>query len=1239
MEKHDTILIACSNAETRSHLRFILDERYNLLETATLHQTLLLMEQNIDCIAAVLMTDDVFMKLEDPEHSHPIPQDMMQKFPVIVITEQTELEKASIFFRQGASDVIPIRYAPYAMIQRIENLTQLFLHKNHLEAVVQAQEAIIRHSNDTLVGALSSIIEYRSVETGHHIQRIRYYTKALLEEVMEHCPEYQLDNRTITMIASASALHDIGKIAVPDAVLLKSGPLNEEEWEVMRTHAITGCRILETLGSMTDKDYLRYAHNICHYHHERWDGNGYPEGLSGEDIPICAQVVGLADCFEALTSERVYKKAFTPDQAINMILKGECGAFSPKLLECFKNVSLRLADLVSRYDDGMENTDPMMDMTLPPLKTDPLDNSLERIRAKYHALVHHIGAFLIEINLDKNLFHVVYNPYPELAHLENISTLEQMIEMFFYQIVVPEELEELQHFIYENIPQFMQDQMRRATHYFHLQNKNNASAPLVEMTLLRTGLEGKRTLAILFKIIEKDQNPPPVNTRRSMSTEGSYICKNDPNFTLVQFGKDNVTIGSYSSEEIERLFQNRLSELIHPDDRDMVRREFTRQLQKGNVVRLEHRIIMKGGRVIWVANKSILVKENDGQEYIHSFLTDIHATRSAYEELEKRYEKYKFVLRKIQKALFIWDVKNNTCEVSDTWPDLFSFPAPEKDVAAQLAHHSHLHPDDIPLMLDKISSMENGSDSETLEVRIATNQGIYKWYRFRCSANRDEKGDLLQLAGSIMEVDTEKRREHALRQQADQDSLTKLLNKDAGRRQIESYLLRYPGGADCAMLIFDLDNFKQVNDKYGHLFGDAVLKQFADAIKNQFRGQDIMCRIGGDEFMVLARGLSDRQILENKCRLFIDSLIVGGQYKKLKLGCSIGIAVSPEHGTNYNDLFNHADQALYQAKAGGKNDFRFFESENDAFPVQPLRVTAVNTHIDSDDDSDMTGDNIVHQAFHRLYTAKNVEVAVNELISSLGKKMNVSRVYVFENSDDNTFCHNTFEWCNEGIAPEIHNLQNISYETDIPDYDKNFNEQGIFYCPDINTLPQATYDIVAPQGIKSMLHYAIRHDGVFRGYIGFDECVEQRLWTKYEIEMLTWFSEILSTFLQKYREQEKMRLQTEDLHTILDNQNTEIYIADPDTYRLKYFNEKVKQRFPRTKLGDTCYQRFKNKTAPCQNCPIHKIKEGNTVRTLLSDSETADPFLMEATPVTWQGEKSCLISIRQMPGENNILFI
>ena len=322
-------------------------------------------------------------------------------------------------------------------------------------------------------------------------------------------------------------------------------------------------------------------------------------------------------------------------------------------------------------------------------------------------------------------------------------------------------------------------------------------------------------------------------------------------------------------------------------------------------------------------------------------------------------------------------------------------------------------------------------------------------------AVRDPHGNLLKVVGLIISIDEEKQAAKALMEQAEQDSLTKLLNKQTGRQKIESYLAERPTDSACTMLIIDLDNFKTVNDQFGHLFGDAVLTHTSNVIRKLFRSQDIITRIGGDEFMVLMKGISDHDLIRTRCSQLLAELkeLFASQLGHSPLGCSIGISIAPEHGTTYTDLFKRADQALYRAKYNGKNGYFIFNSKDHAFLPPKLETTAISAPIDSDEQPNFSEQNIVQHTFQMLYGSKDVEATINDLLGIIGTNMNVSRVYIFENSADNTTCSNTFEWCNEGISPEIDTLQCISYETDIPGYQELFDERGIFYCPDVRTLP------------------------------------------------------------------------------------------------------------------------------------------------------------------------------------------
>ena len=1230
MVKHDTLLICSGIWEHRQNLREIFHGTYNLLEASSISQMLLLLRQNMDCIAAALLDVTCPAKEEIEILRRAENRKLFSRVPVIVLSENDNPQVLTRGFELGASDVIPMNYDPHAMVKRVENIVDLHLHKQHLEAMVEEQRAILRHTSDTMVDALSSIIEYRSVESGQHILRIRHFTKILLEEVARCCPEYQLDEGTIAIICSASALHDIGKIAIPDAILKKPGSLTEEEREIMKSHAITGCRILDTLGEMADKEYLRYAHNICHYHHERWDGKGYPEGLRGEAIPICAQVVGLADVYDALTTRRVYKEAYAFSTAVNMILRGECGVFSPKLLECFKNVTRKFEALAQDYADGMSPKSESFDTALALPEEQGAEDSVERIHGKYYALVHYINGLLMEVDVDRQLFHLIYNPYPEWASLQEMNSLADVQALIFREFIHPEDREKMEWFLNQELPRFLEEGLRRMHYHFRAKGED-AAGELFELTLMRVNPmdNHRRTLGVLVKKVSQDAVREERVSTISILAENTYYCRNDQNFTLLDVDSRATQLAGYSLSEIRERFDGHLNLLAPPEDREMIRREFTEQLRHGNDVKLEHRIVYKDGSVHRVYNISRLIMDRDGQEMICSFLLDINGLHRGGDTLQEKLERYEIILAQTENVLFEWDVVQDTLNFSDTWEKIFGY-APE---SRSIQDISFLHPDDVPNLIDRLNALSKGSAYEMAEVRVATAKGRYLWCRFRATALRDPRGKLLKICGIIINIDAEKQAEQQLQNRADQDSLTRLLNKDAARRQAEEYFARYPDGVSGALLIIDLDNFKQVNDQYGHLFGDAVLTQVSREIKKLFRGQDIVARIGGDEFMVVMRGVSDQALLEQRCTQLLQTFrnLFQDNRHKLPLSCSIGIALSPSHGRSYFQLFQHADQALYRAKAKGKSCFVIYDPNDDGYLTQPGRTSVVSNAIDSDQELGMANDSIVRYAFQKLYSSRNVEDSIHEILSLAGRQMNVSRVYIFENSEDNRYCSNTFEWCNQGIRPEIDNLQNICYETDIPGYAENFDENGIFYCPDVTMLPQKVYDIVAPQGIKSMLHCAIRDNDVFRGYIGFDECREQRLWTKEQIELLTFLAESLAMFLLRLRRQEKVQKQADELRSILDNQDAWIYIIDPDTFQLNYVNGKLLKALPQVRTGVPCYQALKGRPSPCERCPARQLGSATNGNHLAYDPSLGCHVLIEAARIRWEGSEAFLMTSRKLP--------
>ncbi len=203
----------------------------------------------------------------------------------------------------------------------------------------------IRNTNNQLIEILSSVVESRDLESGNHINRMKNVTKLFLQKVMIKFPEYSLTENTIEIMSAASAMHDIGKVAIPDNILLKPGKLTREEFEVMKEHTLKGCDIINAASAIQDKEYYQYCYDICRHHHERYDGKGYPDGLCGEKISLIAQVVSVADVYDALVSKRCYKDAFEQDKAVSMILSGECGTFNPKLMDVLNEVKSELKNI------------------------------------------------------------------------------------------------------------------------------------------------------------------------------------------------------------------------------------------------------------------------------------------------------------------------------------------------------------------------------------------------------------------------------------------------------------------------------------------------------------------------------------------------------------------------------------------------------------------------------------------------------------------------------------------------------------------------------------------------------------------------------------------------------------------------------------------------------------------------------------------------------------------------------
>lgn len=1241
----DTLLLVGDMDSDRALLRGIFSSSYHLLEAENPDQARLLLKQNSDCIAAVLADISLSDHQEVRSLSCACSPDTETQIPfLLIITPLGTGQQEELAFTLGATDVILKPYTTFAIQRRVQIIVGFFVHKWNLEKMVVEQRETIRKSNQVMVDALSAIIEHRSAESGNHVLRIRRFTKILLEDVAQNCPEYGLTPETIDIIANAADLHDIGKISIPDAILNKPGKLTPAEFETMKTHTTVGSELVQQLSGIGDTEYLRYAYNIALYHHERWDGNGYPRGLAGDEIPICAQVVGIADVFDALTTARVYKPAFPCTQAVNMILNGECGTFSPKLLACFKHVRPQFVALAAQYSDGRSPKDDAITLPLPgPVwKTESMD-TLQLSQVKYQTLLHYIDDTVLDVDLDHDLYHVVYNPNPELNSLLPTDSFRKIFRHLKTSGLHPEDtgvIDELYQFITKD---FFQMNLRRRSFLFRLFSPLSGDYQPYELVFLRvnSATAEPRLVTVIWRKAKQNIAPSVSLPRTSLHAAPALLglvstalrCCSDRELTIDAGMQELYSLTGYTQQEITEQFDGKLLRLILPEDRAPFLSAMQEHLAKGGPVETEFRLLRKDAKPVWVLSKSRLYLEDNGQEYFYFAIRDNSQSKAVHQQLLSDIERNQILIDQSGSIVFDWDLTADTMYCSPKWKEHFGYAPVSRNYGSQLGIATHFHPDDLYLIRDAVEQIRQGTvTTASMDVRIANSDGRYRWTRITATGRRDKNGTLLRILGLLQDIDELKRAALVLKEQAERDALTKLFNKTSTQQLSTEYLEQREADALAALLVLDLDNFKSVNDSYGHLYGDAFLARVGSNLRKLFRPSDIIGRIGGDEFLILLKDIPDEGLLRNRCQLLLETFrdLFSELAPALDISFSIGAALAPTHGTGYNELFQYADEALYLAKSKGKNGYQIYNPRSH-FAKRKDAHTRPNTRIESDEQPGLANDSFSRFVFRRLYESRDFERTINEIISYIGEQFNVSRVYIFENNEDNTTCSNTFEWCNEGIPPEKENLQNVSYIDDISGWPDVFDERGIFYCTDVTALEPHFRAILEPQGIKSMLQCAIMDSGVFRGYVGFDECTSHRMWTQEQVSLLEFLAEMLAAFLLKKRIRDRAVLQAANLRSVLDRQDAWIYVIDPDTCELKFLNAKTKQIAPESREGMVCYKAFMARDSRCENCPAANIRQTKNADAIIENDNLSVRVRARASQISWNGEDSCLIFCQELP--------
>lgn len=457
IRKKQKVLIADDSEMNRSILTDMLGDDFEIIEAVDGKQAVTML-QKYNLELSILLLDIVMPEMDGFEVLAMMNQyHWIEDIPVIMISAETSPTYIERAYELGVTDFVSRPFDELIVRRRVLNTIMLYAKQKKLASLVSDQIFEKEKNSDLMVNILSHIVEFRNGESGLHVLHIQTITEMLLKRLVQTTGQYRLNASDISLIGKASALHDIGKIAIPDEILNKPGRFTPEEYEQMKTHASIGASMLEELPFYKEEPLVKIAYQICRWHHERYDGKGYPDGLKGEEIPIAAQIVSLADVYDALTSKRVYKDAYSHEKAVQMILNGECGIFNPILLECLQAIGENICAELQLNSPNQHSQREIHNVTAEILRHEELGVSERTLRL----LEHERTKFQFFSSLSKEI-QFEYTTQPPMLSVydwgEHQLGLNEIImnpeaDQAFLQVIGRENLQRLTEALYKTTPE------------------------------------------------------------------------------------------------------------------------------------------------------------------------------------------------------------------------------------------------------------------------------------------------------------------------------------------------------------------------------------------------------------------------------------------------------------------------------------------------------------------------------------------------------------------------------------------------------------------------------------------------------------------------------------------------------------------------------------------------------------------------------------------------------------------
>ncbi len=733
-------------------------------------------------------------------------------------------------------------------------------------------------------------------------------------------------------------------------------------------------------------------------------------------------------------------------------------------------------------------------------------------------------------------------------------------------------------------------------------------------------------------IIRELSNPDITN---KYITEAILITSSDKYFTILEANQPYFDLTGYSREEIWDIYQNRSLSTIHPDDFITALLSLQEQLMDdpSGVFSIDTRLVHKEDNYHSIHLSGRSFTNENGELCYFMLMADTTEQANILNRFVREKSFNDLIDSLTDDSFFDYDVTLREIRFSKHFAKKFEIEEVTQNFPESLLEAGVFKSNFVDY--DKFYQNRK-QDVHKDRVTLSSPEGNEFVFDLFYKVEFDSDFNPTRIFGKMNDVTYQNEQLGKLIEKAEKDQLTGLYNKATTEFLITDALQSCDSGSKYALMIVDVDNFKSVNDILGHLFGDIVLVQLSDHLKNLFRADDVLGRIGGDEFFVFLRNYSSLDLITTKaqkiCQHFNKTYVENDN--SVAISASIGIALAPEHGGDFETLYKNADLALYSSKEKGKNQFTIYANQ------QKASYKSTRTEISPELTMRKSfKENRIEYIFKVLFEAEDQSNAVHRALQLITDHFSFSRSYMCEVDPSGESVSNIFEYTTEEMENDGEAFRNVPISL-IQTIIYDLNEYGMFDLSNGEKLTDFEAQYVEDKELQTLLIFAVLDKDHLIGYIGFDS-VRQVSLTPEEMEILTTISNILSTFYIKERALAQIKTQEILLSEVLENSKTITYVVDSQNYEILYEADAIINHIGKKSLGKKCYESYRNRTEPCENCVLLEVSDDNPkyLKPRLAEINGKD-YSLSASLMPWAKNKAaCVINLSEVQESSGLVRI